>query len=163
MKSSEHFESSTRHGTGRDAHASQDGPNPLDVLSKFQADVFATGGRLLEIYRDRARLSTRRALVALIGGVGAAIFFAVVLASAAAALMRGLCAAFTELFGGRAWLGNLTGGLVVIAIFGLALYFVNRASDRKALKSLRAKYGDAPHENNHANGTETHEARREVR
>lgn len=157
MKSSAHFDSSNGH-SAREVHTSSGRTGPRDVLSKFQADVFAAGGRLLEIYRDRARLSTRRALVALISVAGAAVFAAVAIGSAASAMTSAVCSAFTELFGGRAWLGNFAGGLTVLALLASTLFLMSRAYERKNLKSLRAKYGESPHDHIHASDTATENA-----
>jgi hypothetical protein len=162
VKSSDHFDSSINDPSAREIHVSNGRHGPRDVFSKFQADVSAAGGRLLEIYMDRARLSTRRALAALIGGVGVAVFCAVALGSAAAAMTSGTCAAFTELFDGRAWLGNLVGGLAVVLLFASAAALASRASERQALKSLRAKYGASPHDDPHAADTSTESAPRDL-
>lgn len=126
---------------------------PLDVLSKFRRDVATAGSRLLAIHLERARLSTRRALVALCGAAGVVVFTAVALGSAASALTRGACAAFTEQFGGRAWLGDLAGGLAVLATFALVLGLAQRVCERRTLRALRIEYGDTRHETDHTNRT----------
>lgn len=155
MKSTEHFDPLPSEGTAGEVHTSNGRAGPLDVLSKFQEDVSDAGGRLLEVYKDRARLSTRRALVACIGWLGAAVFAAVALGSAAVAVTSGTCGALTELFGGRVWLGNLTGGLALLLMFGLVLVLVKHVSERRTLKALRTKYGDSDHEHTPANDSDS--------
>ncbi len=162
MTPPEHFDPSSDERSAREIHVSNGHRGPRDVFSKFQADLSAAGGRLLAIHMDRARLSSRRALAALIGGVGVAVFCAVALGSAAAAMTSGTCAAFTELFDGRAWLGNLTGGLTIAVLFALAAAIASRASERSALKALQAKYGHPPHDDPHADDSATAGAPRDL-
>lgn len=134
--------STSEHGAPRQdfERAGRDGA--LALAARSLADAGAAARRLLEVHADRARLSTRRALVALVAAGTATVFLAVAAGGAALVLLDGLCAGLTELWGGRAWLGDLSGGLLTVAATATLLGLANRLADRAALSNLRAKYAD---------------------
>ena len=128
------------------AHASHDPGDALAALAKFLKGILAAGGQLIAVYKDRARLSTRRMLTALAGGACAAVLGAVALGASAIAVLRGLCGGFTELWGGRVWLGDLSGGLVAVVLIAMTFAAFVRMSERRWLTQLIAKYDKDRHE-----------------
>ena len=111
-----------------------------DKLLKSVEEIVASASSLIEVYSDRIRLSLRRKLTRVVLVTGAVICTAVWLSAAALASLRGICGAFTALFDGRAWLGDLTGGLVAVALGagGVGLYL--QLSSRRELVRMKSKY-----------------------
>ena len=92
------------------------------------------------MYSDRARLSVRRTLVQAAIGAGVAVCTVVWLGAAALAVLRGACGGLTALWGGREWLGDLTGGLLALTLAASAIALHLRLSTRRDFRRLKAKY-----------------------
>lgn len=112
----------------------------IQVVLRFVEDVTRSANGLIEVYADRMRLSVRRTIVQTAIGAGVAVCTAVGLGAAALAIVRGVCGGLTTLWGGREWLGDLTGGLLVLALAGSAIALHLRLSSRRELGRLKAKY-----------------------
>jgi hypothetical protein len=112
----------------------------LQAVLRFIEDVVGSTDGLIEIYSDRARQAVRRTFVRVAVGTGVALCAAIWLSAALLAILRGACAGFTALWGGREWLGELTGGTVAVllAVGSGALYL--RLSARRELRRLETKY-----------------------
>jgi hypothetical protein len=114
------------------------------VTEVFLAFLESTGGAvasLTDIYGDRLRASTKETIwrlgIAAVAGVATLLW----IGSATLAAVRGLCGAVTFLSGGEAWLGDLVGGLVALALAAGALAAAARWSNRRQLRALELKYG----------------------
>lgn len=112
----------------------------LDVLLQFVQDVTGSAGSLIEVYADRARLSVRRKIVQAVIVFGIVVCAAVWLGAAALATLRGVCGGLTELWGGRAWLGDLSGGVLALSFAAGAFALYVRVSSRREHRKLKAKY-----------------------
>jgi hypothetical protein len=110
------------------------------ILLEFIEELVGSANGLIEVYADRIRLSVRRTIVQAVVGVGVAVCAAVCLGAAALAILRGVCGGLTTLWGGREWLGDLTGGLLVWAITASAIALHLHTSSRRELVRLKAKY-----------------------
>lgn len=129
-----------QHGNGA---ANSDAAAPDGSVRGFVRcfeELFAAAEGLVEIQADRARLSLRRTIVKAVVAVGVAASAIVWLGVAAYATVRGICGGLTELWGGRAWLGELTGGVLALAIVGGGYALYTRLSARRELERLQAKY-----------------------
>jgi hypothetical protein len=137
----------------RAASASSDGL--VDIVFRFVQEVIGSADSLIEVYADRIRLSVRRTMVQAVIGAGAAICAAVWLGAASLAILRGVCGGLTALFDGRAWLGELTGGLLALALTAGAAALYLRLSSRRELARLKAKYERIRNENSQSHETAT--------
>ena len=63
----------------------------------------------------------------------------------------GLVQGMTQLFDGRAWLGNLVTGVLILGALALSGWIVSSRVARHGLAKKVAKYGDIPHEDSSAN------------
>jgi hypothetical protein len=121
-------------------------PDPLEKLAAFFMERFAAVSgsirTLFAVHTDRAQLAIRRrvqlAILALAGvfAGSTALVYSVYL------VIRGTMLGFAELFGGRAWLGSLVTGLVILGAVGGALLLALRRWDRNQLKKQEAKYDE---------------------
>jgi len=127
-------------GRGAEPKASTPDGGILGLLVGLGEELWASAGSLAEVYSDRARLALRRKVtsIALAAGAAVALLFAV--CAAALAAVRGLCGAVAELCGGRAWAGDLAGGLLAIALVAGLLAWHTKRSARSELERLKAKY-----------------------
>jgi hypothetical protein len=112
----------------------------LATLLRFVEQLGGPASDLVEIHADRLRLSMRRAITTAVVGACVAVCAAIWLGAATLALLRGACGGLTELWGGRAWLGDLTGGLLALGLVAGAIAVIVRMSARRELKRLKAKY-----------------------
>lgn len=112
----------------------------IEVLTRFVEEAFASASGLIEVKADRMRLTLRRTIVKVVLATSAAICASFWLGAAALATVRGLCGWITALAGGRAWLGELGGGLLalLLAAGGCALFL--KSSERRERVRLEAKY-----------------------
>jgi hypothetical protein len=112
----------------------------LQAVLRFIEDVVGSTDGLIEIYSDRARQAVRRTFVRVAVGTGVALCAAIWLSAALLAILRGACAGFTALWGGREWLGELTGGTVAVLLaVGIGALYL-RLSARRELRRLETKY-----------------------
>jgi hypothetical protein len=96
--------------------------------------------RLLNVQLDRLRLKLRAGTYRL---AAVLLLCAVVLTATVAAiwnLIAGLTGALTVAFNGRAWLGNITGGLLVLVLVGFFGGVVRWWHQRREMKKLVRKY-----------------------
>jgi hypothetical protein len=115
-------------------------PGVLDLLLRFVDDTVGSADGLIAIYADRARLSVRRKLVQT--GIAAAVAVCAVLwlGAAALAVFRGVCGGLTVFWDGREWLGELSGGVLALAVGAGAIAIHLRLSSRREFLRLKAKY-----------------------
>jgi len=108
--------------------------------SRLAAALLRSVEVFVEVRADRLRLSLRRMLVRGAIGIALAVVTLVWLAAASLAVLRGLCDGLTVLWGGRVWLGNLTGGLLVLLLLAGTAALWLRLNARGTLARLVAKY-----------------------
>lgn len=111
-----------------------------------------SAGGLLEVQADRLRLSARSALVRAALGAGLCSCALAWLVAATLAILRGLRGGLTQLWGGREWLGDLSSGLVALALAAGVLALHLHLPTRRELQRLKAKY-----ERMGSNSGETHD------
>jgi len=112
----------------------------FEVLSRFAEELLASANGLVEVKADRIRDSVRRTVVKIVLATGAALCVALWLGAASLATLRGLCGGFSALLGGRAWLGDLCGGLLALALSAGVVALHLKLSTRRQLIRLEAKY-----------------------
>ena len=112
----------------------------IKILLRFVEELGGSADGLIEVHVDRLRLSVRRRLVRGTITAGVAVCATVWLGAGTLALLRGACAGLTTLWGGREWLGDLTGGLLAVTLAACALMLHLRLSTRRELAGLKAKY-----------------------
>lgn len=112
----------------------------IQIVLRFVEEVIGSANGLIEVYADRVRLSMRRRIVQGAIGAGVAVCAAVWLVAAALATLRGVCGGLTTLWGGRDWLGDLTGGLLALTLAAGAIALHLRMSSRREFGRLKAKY-----------------------
>jgi hypothetical protein len=110
------------------------------TIVDFVEELMAASGSLIDVYSDRARRSMRRTMVQAAIGTGAAICAAIWLGASALAVLRGICGGLTAAWGGREWLGDLTGGMLALTLAACVIALVVRLAERRELLRLRAKY-----------------------
>lgn len=118
------------------------------MIAQFVEDLIGSTNGLIEIYADRMRLSVRRKMLQVAIGVAAAVCAVIWLGAAALATFRGLCGGLTSLWGGREWLGDLTGGLLALTLVAVAVAIHLRLSTRREISRLKAKYERIRNEQN---------------
>jgi len=112
----------------------------IEDLFRFVEEIIGSAEGLIEVYADRMRLSVRRTIIQASIGAGAAVCAIIWLGAAVLAILRGVCGGFTTLWGGREWLGDLTGGLLACTLAAIAIAFFLRLSSRRELGRLKGKY-----------------------
>ena len=110
-------------------------------MHEVAGEIFGSARSLIEVYSDRMRLSLRRKFVHAVALLLAAACAVVWLGAATLATLRGVCGGFTALFDGRAWQGDLAGGLLALSLAALAAVIYQRSFARRELERLKAKYG----------------------
>lgn len=145
-----------------DSNGSAAAAGPLQIVQQFLQGGFQSILQLVEIYSDRARLSASRAILRLGLNVIFAVSLLVGLAAAVLVTLRGICGGFVALFGGRIWLGELTGGVFTIVCIAVAIAIGMRMSERRELRRLQAKYEQPQSERPPQNNTPTAEDRTRV-
>ena len=129
------------HHNGNESSAAASSRSGLiQPLFQLVEEIIGAAHGLIEVYADRARLSVQRVVVQAVIGAGAAVCAAIWLGAAALATLRGACGGLTALWGGREWLGDLTGGLLALVLAASAVALVLRLSSRRELARLKAKY-----------------------
>ena len=123
-----------------EAQASAQEGKLTQALFGAAGQIVGSASSLIEVYSDRMRLSLRRKLAGAVIGLLAASCAVVWLGAAALATLRGVCGGFTALFGGRAWQGDLAGGLLTLALSALAIVIYQLFFARRELGRLKAKY-----------------------
>lgn len=133
--------SRTADDAAADSSSTADGRGMTESLSAFLESANGAVSALADIYGDRLRTTTkatlRKSVIAAVAGVVMLLW----IGSATLAAVRGLCGAVTYLSGGKAWLGDLAGGLFALALVAGGLAAATRWSDRKQLRALENKYG----------------------
>lgn len=134
-------------GSPNNAHSPSRGspePPPAEGLTehlfRFVNQVRGPAHSLIQVYSDRIRLSARRKVAQVALAAAAALMAAVWLAAAALATMRGISGGLTAFWGGREWLGDLTGGLFALSLVAGAVAAWLRSSSHRELARLEAKY-----------------------
>ena len=129
----------------------------LGTLVRFVESLVASADGLIEVHADRLRLSIRRKLVKLVLVSAAALCSALWIGAATLATFRGVCGGFASLAGGRAWLGDLAGGLCALALVAATVALVLQIDSRRELARLKVKY-ERIRSRQDANGQETRAA-----
>ena len=121
-------------------------PDPIRELAALLNERFAMLSRsvrtLFSVHKDRAQLAVRRrAQLAILLAAAAfaattGIIYAIVL------VVRGTVQGLTVLFDGRAWLGSLVTGLVLLSVIGIGLWYALRRWDRVQLKKSEVRYAE---------------------
>jgi hypothetical protein len=146
---------------GSPGHADEGAGNPgpasksglIEVLFRFVEEIIGSADSLIEVYSDRIKLSVRRTMVQAAIGAGVAVCAAVWLGASALAVVRGVCGGLATLWGGREWLGDLTGGALALAFAAGAAALYLRLASRRELERLRAKYERMRNEHDHDQDT----------
>ncbi|MCE9595311.1 MAG: hypothetical protein K8S98_14075 [Planctomycetes bacterium] len=112
----------------------------LELLLGFVDETVGSADGLIAIYADRARLAVRRKIVQAVVGGAVGVCAVLWLGAAALAIFRGACGGLTVFWGGREWLGDLTGGLLVLIVASSAIAIHLRLSSRREFRRLKAKY-----------------------
>ncbi len=123
-----------------EAGATAQAPDLLDSLVRCFEDVSGSIGRLVEIRKDRVKHKLRRTIVRSAVAAAFAVVAAVWLGAAALAVLRGLCAGLSALWGDRAWLGDLSGGVIALSIAFVAGALALSLDSRRERHRLQAKY-----------------------
>ena len=123
-----------------DEAAAGSGSGLVQLLFGFVDELVGSANTLIEVQADRLKLSVRRTIVQAAIGAAAALCLALWLGAAALATVRGLCGGLASLWGGRVWLGDLTGGVLALALAGGAIALFLRMSDRREIDRLERKY-----------------------
>jgi len=125
--------------TNADAKRADEG-GLIEALLSFVKEVLASGSTVIEVYKDRLRMSVRRTAVRAALGVSVAVFAICWLGAAALAITRGILGGFSALFDRRVWLGELTGGLFILTLTAVTVALLFKLSSRRELARLKAKY-----------------------
>ena len=127
-------------GSGEDASEKREPFDLIHSLVGFVEQIAGSAHGLVEVYADRMKQSVRRTIVQTSLGVGAALGAVIWLGAAMLAILRGVCGGLTALWGGREWLGDLTGGVLACALAGCAIALGLRLSERREFQRLKTKY-----------------------
>lgn len=119
------------------------------VLLRFVEETFGAVDTLITVQLDRAKLSMRRTIVSATLAIGTTIVVLVGACAAVLALVRGICGGLTAAAGGRAWVGELAGGVLALALAAGVVALALRISNRRELARLEAKYGRDPKPDEH--------------
>ncbi len=132
--------------TGDAQHARETESTLSQALLKAGAEIVGSANSLIDVYSDRVRLSLRRkfthAAIFLLAAAAAVVW----LGAASLATLRGVCGGFTALFGGRAWQGDLVGGLLALLLSALAVVIYQRSFARGEFARLKIKYARSRNE-----------------
>lgn len=104
---------------------------------------------LWNVRKDRAQLAIRKRMqtTGLLAAVGIAAVAAII--HSMVLIVRGTAAGLAQLFGGRAWLGDLAAGAIVLALVGGgAALAVQRINHRQFVKQ-REKYAELHRKHDH--------------
>jgi hypothetical protein len=126
--------------------ASGPGGGVTEILAKFVEEISSSVGGLIDVYSERARLSVRRAIARVAIGLCVAVCASVWLGASSLAILRGICGGLTTFWGGREWMGDLTGGLIVLMLVTGAIALHLSMSSRRELARLRTKYEQVENE-----------------
>lgn len=128
------------HGAGSDrapepprANGEADPGAWLDELIRSVSD-------LISIQKERLAQGARNWLLRIGVCAALAIVGALWLGSAVLATLRGMRGGFAELFGGRAWAGDLAAGVLALALVAVAARVYVARSTRSEIARLRRKY-----------------------
>ena len=126
--------------SANDGAAAGSGSGLVQLLFAFVEEVVGSANTLIEVRADRIKLSVRRTIVHAAIGAAAALCLALWVGAAALAAVRGLCGGLASLWGGRVWLGDLTGGVIALLLSAGAIALFLRLSGRREVERLERKY-----------------------
>jgi hypothetical protein len=112
----------------------------VGVIADQVAEIRLQLERLLSIQVDRALLRLRSGLLSLFSVLIFALLGLVVTVAAALYLLEGMAGAFTLLFQGRSWAGNLAAGGSVLLVALLVIGGMGRWLRRRELRRLKRRY-----------------------
>jgi hypothetical protein len=101
-------------------------PNPWAPLLENLRELADYVSYYLSVQADQFRLRIRRAVLAVLLSVMAAIGGVALIVTAVVILLHGIGEGLGWLFGGRMWLGNLVTGLGMLGLTVLALVVITR-------------------------------------
>lgn len=111
-----------------------------ELLANTAGELHVAAQSLIEVYSDRVKQRVRSSIVSGVLAAAAAVVAIVWLSAAALATVRGIRGALTAWSGGRAWVGDLAGGVLALALAAGAVAIYLRLSARHELARLKAKY-----------------------
>ncbi len=111
-----------------------------DQLFELGGDTVDAARRLFEVYSDRTKLSLRRSFLRTALGVMVGASAALWVGASILSVLRGACDGLAELWGGRAWMGQLFGGLLGVGLAVGLLFVASRVDAWWQLRRLQAKY-----------------------
>lgn len=131
----------------RPAHGQPaDGPAEERERKPFEDHVAGIAGhvsRLMHIWALRARVRTQRLVVLVLAAVVAGIALCVFSFQAARLVVSGLTQGIAELAGGRAWVGELAAGVLILCGIAASLLAIRGWSERRLLKGLGSRHDES--------------------
>jgi len=100
--------------------------------------------RWIDLQAERLRLTLERSLLRAALGLAFGVFALVWIGAASLAVLRGLRGGLTSLFDGNVWLGDLTAGLLALALLAASVALLLHRGARRELARLKAKYEPEP-------------------
>jgi hypothetical protein len=104
------------------------------------AEIADHVGTLVRVRADRAELRVRRSLARLAAAILLGAGLVAGIAAAGVHVVSGVSGGVAAVFGGRAWLGDLLGGALVLAAIGLAVRLGAKRRARRDLAGKEAEY-----------------------
>jgi len=96
--------------------------------------------RWIDLQAEHLRLALERSLLRAALGLALGVFVLVWIGAASLAVLRGLRGGLTSLFGDNFWLGDLTAGLLALALLAASVALLLHRGARRELARLKAKY-----------------------
>jgi len=114
---------------------------PARAFAAHVADIAAHVSRLARVRAARLSVRVSRTVFLALGGVVLATLCTAAGLAGVRLAVRGLTGALTAALDGRAWLAELSSGLVVLAGTALVVLAVQTWIERRILRSLRKRPG----------------------